>query len=121
MGLEAFKDPIVLVAGGNTKRLPLEQWPATIIERCRDVILLQGSGTQELLPALDAEVQKQGVSSPVRGVFSDFVQALDTAVACTKPGDVLLFSPGFTSFGLFLNEFDRGNRFVEYVRALARS
>src|SRR5436305_1490811 len=121
VGLEAFKDPIVLVAGGNTKRLPLEQWPATIIERCRDVILLQGSGTQELLPALDAEVQKQGVSSPVRGVFSDFVQALDTAVACTEPGDVLLFSPGFTSFGMFLNEFDRGNRFVEYVRALARS
>src|SRR5947209_11966057 len=121
VGLEAFKDPIVLVAGGNTKRLPLEQWPATIIERCRDVILLQGKGTEELLPALHVEVQKQGVSNPVHGVFSDFVQALDTTVACTKPGDVLLFSPGFTSFGMFLNEFDRGNRFVEYVRALARS
>jgi UDP-N-acetylmuramoylalanine--D-glutamate ligase len=121
VGLEAFKEPIVLVAGGNTKHLPLEQWPATIIERCRDVILLQGSGTEELLSVLDVEVQKQGVSSPVRGVFSDFVQALNTAVACTKPGDVLLFSPGFTSFGMFLNEFDRGNRFVEYVRALERT
>src|SRR5438132_4182305 len=121
VGLEAFKEPIVLVAGGNTKHLPLEQWPATIIKRCRDVILLQGKGTEELLPALHVEVQKQGVSNPVRGIFSDFVQAVDAAVACTKPGDVLLFSPGFTSFGMFLNEFDRGNRFVEYVRALQRS
>ncbi len=120
VGLEAFKEPIVLVVGGNTKHLPLEQWPATIIKRCRAVILLEGSGTEELLRALDAEVQQQGVSSPIRGVFSDLVQALDTAVACTEPGDVLLFSPGFTSFGMFLNEFDRGNRFVEYVRALQR-
>lgn len=118
VGLEAFKDPIVLVAGGNTKHLPLEQWPATIIKRCRAVILLQGSGTEELLSALYTEIQKQGVSNPVRGVFSDLIQALDAAVACTKPGDVLLFSPGFTSFGMFFNEFDRGNRFVEYVRTL---
>jgi UDP-N-acetylmuramoylalanine--D-glutamate ligase len=117
-GLEAFEEPIVLVAGGNTKHLPLEQWPETIIKRCRDVILLQGSGTQELLPALYAEVQKQGVSNPLRGVFDDFVQAMDTAVALTKPGDVLLFSPGFTSFGMFLNEFDRGDQFVAYVHTL---
>ncbi len=118
VGLEAFSAPIVLVAGGNTKHLPLEQWPATIIERCRDVVLLPGSGTDELLPALHAEVQRQNVSDPVRGVFSDFMQALDKAVALTQPGDVLLFSPGFTSFGMFLNEFDRGDQFVKYIRAL---
>ncbi len=118
VGLEAFDAPIVLVAGGNTKHLPLEEWPATIIQRCRDVILLAGSGTDELLPALREEADKQGVSMPVRGVYDNFAQAMDAALACTHPGDVLLFSPGFTSFGMFLNEFDRGDRFVAYVRAL---
>jgi UDP-N-acetylmuramoylalanine--D-glutamate ligase len=118
VGLEAFTAPIVLVAGGNTKHLPLEQWPATIIARCRDVVLLPGSGTDELLPALHEEVQRQHVSDPVRGVFSDFTQALDRAVALARPGDVLLFSPGFTSFGMFLNEFDRGDQFVKYVYSL---
>ena len=118
VALEAFEGPIVLVAGGNTKHLPLEQWPATIVQRCRDVVLLSGSGTDELLPAIHAEVQRQGVSDPVRGVFDDFKQAMDAAVALTHPGDVLLFSPGFTSFGMFLNEFDRGDRFVAYVHAL---
>ncbi|MBV9614677.1 MAG: UDP-N-acetylmuramoyl-L-alanine--D-glutamate ligase, partial [Ktedonobacteraceae bacterium] len=108
VGLEAFSAPIVLVAGGNTKHLPLEQWPATMVERCRDVVLLAGSGTDELLPEIHAEVQRQSVPDPVRGVFSDFMQALDKAVALTRTGDVLLFSPGFTSFGMFLNEFDRG-------------
>ena len=118
VALEAFAAPIVLVAGGNTKHLPLDQWPERIIQRCRDVVLLPGSGTDELLPALHDEVKRQNVDDPVRGVFSDFKQALDVAVRLTRPGDVFLFSPGFTSFGMFLNEFDRGDKFVAYVRTL---
>ncbi len=118
VGLEAFDAPVVLVAGGNTKHLPLEQWPATIVQRCRDVVLLPGSGTDELLPAIHEEVQKQGRDNPVRGVFDTFQATMDRAVGLTRPGDVLLFSPGFTSFGMFLNEFDRGDQFVAYTRAL---
>ena len=119
VALEAFAAPIVLVAGGNTKHLPLEQWPERIVQRCRDVVLLSGSGTDELLPALHDEVKLQNVDDLVRGVFSDFKQALDAAVRLTRPGDVLLFSPGFTSFGMFLNEFDRGDKFVAYVNELS--
>ena len=118
VGIEAFDAPIVLVAGGNTKHLPLEQWPATIVRQCRDVILLPGTGTDELLPALADEAQKQGKANPVRGVFDTLPAAMDAAVAATRPGDVLLFSPGFTSFGMFLNEFDRGDQFVAYVHSL---
>ena len=118
VGIEAFDAPIVLVVGGNTKHLPLEQWPTTIVQRCRDVILLPGTGTDELLPALAEEARKQGKANPVRGVFDSFSSAMDAAVAATRPGDVLLFSPGFTSFGMFLNEFDRGDQFVAYVGAL---
>ena len=118
VGLEAFDAPIVLVAGGNTKHLPLEQWPATIVQRCRDVVLLPGTGTDELLPAISDEAHKQGKATPVRGIFDTFKVAMDAAIALTRTGDVLLFSPGFTSFGMFLNEFDRGDQFVSYVRAL---
>ncbi|MDQ2886899.1 MAG: UDP-N-acetylmuramoyl-L-alanine--D-glutamate ligase [Chloroflexota bacterium] len=118
VGLEAYEQPIVLVAGGNTKHLPLERWPAAIVQRCRDVVLLAGSGTEELVPAIEEEARRQGVPSPVRAIFSDFLAAMHAAVALTRPGDVLLFSPGFTSFGMFLNEFDRGDQFVKYVRLL---
>jgi UDP-N-acetylmuramoylalanine--D-glutamate ligase len=119
VALEAFSAPIVLVAGGNTKHLPLERWPERIVEHCRAVVLLSGSGTDELLPAIQAEVARQGVANPVKGVFDDYQQALATAVALAQPGDILLFSPGFTSFGMFLNEFDRGDKFVAYVRSQA--
>lgn len=118
VALEAFDAPIVLVAGGNTKHLPLEQWPQRIIQRCRNVILLSGSGTDELQPAIQQEATRQNVKSPIDGVFDDYRQALDKANLLTQPGDILLFSPGFTSFGMFLNEFDRGDKFVAYVQAL---
>ncbi len=117
-GLQAFDAPVVLVAGGNTKYLPLEDWPETIVRRCRDVILLRGTGTDALRQAVQEEARKLGKPDPVRGVFDNLIPAMDTAVALTRPGDVLLFSPGFTSFGMFLNEFDRGDHFVAYVRGM---
>ncbi len=116
--LHAFSGPVVLVAGGNTKHLPLAGWPTAIIQSCRDLILLKGSGTDELLPALAAEARAQGKASPLRGVFDDFNEAMRAAVALTQPGDTLLFSPGLTSFGMFLNEFDRGDKFVAFVEGL---
>lgn len=116
VALKSFEEPIVLVAGGNTKYLPLGDWPATIVERCRDVVLLKGTGTDELLPTLEKEARTQGLPNPVRGVFDNFTAAMDAAVALAKPGYTLLFSPGFTSFGMFLNEFDRGDKFVAYVK-----
>jgi UDP-N-acetylmuramoylalanine--D-glutamate ligase len=118
VALNAVDAPIVLVAGGNTKKLPLEDWPETIVNKCRDVILLKGTGTDELLPAIQEATQKLGIADPVGGVFDDFTAAMDCAVSLTHAGDVLLFSPGYTSFGMFLNEFDRGDKFVAYVRRL---
>jgi UDP-N-acetylmuramoylalanine--D-glutamate ligase len=118
VALNAFDASIVLVAGGNTKFLPLEDWPETMVKKCRDVVLLEGTGTRELLPAIQEAAQKLGIANPVRGVFDNFTAAMDTAVSLTHAGDVLLFSPGFTSFGMFLNEFDRGNKFVAYIRKL---
>ena len=99
----------------------MEGWPDTIVKKCRDVVLLEGTGTHKLLPAIEEAAQKLGIANPVRGVFDDFTAAMDTAVSLTHAGDVLLFSPGFTSFGMFLNEFDRGDKFVAYVRRLEES
>lgn len=122
IALQTMREPIVLVAGGNTKHLPLGDWPRLIVQRCRDVVLLKGTGTDELLPAVRDVAEALGLPDPVRGVFDNFPAAMDYAVSLTRPGDTLLFSPGYTSFGMFLNEFDRGNKFIAFVRTLeARS
>jgi UDP-N-acetylmuramoylalanine--D-glutamate ligase len=41
------------------------------------------------------------------------------ALGAAEPGDTVVLSPGCASFGMFLNEFDRGRRWKEAVRRLA--
>ena len=45
--------------------------------------------------------------------------AVAAAAALARRGDTVLLSPACASFGLFLNEFDRGDQFNHAVRAIA--
>ena len=45
-------------------------------------------------------------------------EAVKEAFKDAKKGDVILFSPAFASFGLFVNEYDRGDQFVRIVKKL---
>ncbi len=45
-------------------------------------------------------------------------QAVRLATDRAKKGDVVLLSPGATSFGLFKNEFDRADAFVREVKKI---
>src|SRR5947209_12295230 len=107
IALQSFEEPIVLLAGGNTKHLPLEDWASAIVQCCRDVVLLKGTGTDELLPVLQDAMARQGRKNPVRGVFDNFIAAMDYAVSLVHAGDTLLLSPGFHKFGRFHNQFYR--------------
>ena len=42
--------------------------------------------------------------------------AVEKANKFAKKGDVVLLSPGAASFGIFKNEYDRGDQFKKYVR-----
>jgi UDP-N-acetylmuramoylalanine--D-glutamate ligase len=45
-------------------------------------------------------------------------EAVASAAKKARPGDRVLLSPGAASFGLFKNEFDRGEQFVREVKRL---
>jgi UDP-N-acetylmuramoylalanine--D-glutamate ligase len=109
--LGSFEEPMVLITGGTDKNLDFGPVAASY-GLARDIILLSGSGTDKLIPLLKA------MGKAYQGPFADFSAALAAARDAAGPGDVVILSPGCTSFGMFLHEFDRGNKFKEGVRAM---
>jgi UDP-N-acetylmuramoylalanine--D-glutamate ligase len=60
------------------------------------------------------------VAQQVAGPFRAMEPAVDAAKASAQRGDVVLLSPGVASFGIFTDEFDRGEQFRSAVERLAR-
>jgi UDP-N-acetylmuramoylalanine--D-glutamate ligase len=49
------------------------------------------------------------------GPYDDFAAAIRAAQQAAESGDVVLLSPGCASFGMFHNEFHRGDEFRRIV------
>jgi len=111
--LRSFESPVVLITGGTDKNLDFEPL-REIVRRAKTILLLAGTGTVKLRAILDDE----GIS--YLGPYSDLGSAVENAVATARAGDAVVLSPGCTSFGMFLHEFDRGAKFKEIVRARLR-
>lgn len=119
--LRCFTEPIVLIAGGNTKQIDHCDWAEEAARRAKRIILLKGSATESFAEGVRAAAARAGRPDPIEGVFDDFAAAIQRARELADPGDVVLLSPGFTSFGMFLHEFDRGEQFRTLVQALPES
>lgn len=112
-GVRALGDSeLILIAGGSDKGLDFTQFVRAIDENVRELILLPGAGTDRLRKEL--EDTRFGKVEPV----NTMKEAIKKATALARVGDVVLLSPGCASFGLFKNEFDRGDQFVSAVKAL---
>ena len=105
--LDTGEKNIVLLAGGADKGLDMSALVRDIPTCVKRVILLSGTGTDRILGELaDASV------------YADLESALREAVSYAAPGDAVLFSPAFASFGMFKNEYDRGDQFNTLVKNL---
>jgi UDP-N-acetylmuramoylalanine--D-glutamate ligase len=113
--LKSLPDPVVLITGGTDKNIdfsPMEE----VARAPRAIVLLAGTGTEKMRAVFDAA----GVT--YEGPVGNLREAVEIGIS--RAGEVmsdrgvsLLFSPGCTSFGMFLNEFDRGRKFKETVTA----
>ena len=116
MSLGCFGDPIVLIAGGTDKKLKFADFGKEISQKVKKIILLKGTATEQLLP----EIKKNDGGNKLGEIpiVDSMDKAVELASQFSENGDVILLSPGAASFGLFLNEFDRGDKFREAVKNL---
>lgn len=107
-GLEALAPaPIVLIMGGSDKGSDTATLVASVKRHAKQVILLPGSGSDAIANQIPNVMRCQSLQ-----------EAIMLALQCAVFGDVILFSPAFSSRGTFANVFDRGARFNAILDAL---
>lgn len=105
------KKRIVLIAGGTDKQLDFHEMARAIKCDAKTSILFTGTATQKLVSLL-LEQDYHLVSS--------MKEAISLAQKLAKRGEIVLLSPGAASFGIFKNEFDRGEQFVHEVNKVSK-
>jgi UDP-N-acetylmuramoylalanine--D-glutamate ligase len=114
--IRAFEEPIVLMLGGRDKDLPWEELMRLVSERVDHVVLFG-----EAVEKIEKTVASLGLReerftlSRADGLKEAVVKAAEVAEA----GDVVLLSPGGTSFDEFKDFAERGERFREWVQELS--
>ena len=101
--IAALGRPIVLIAGGSDKELDFSQMVPVIEKSVKRLILFDGKATEKIKMLLS----KNFPFVPA----SNMDEAFAAALAAAAPRDIVLLSPGATSFGIFKNEYDRGDQF----------
>lgn len=104
---------LILIAGGQDKKLRFKELANRIKKSVDMLILLPGTATKKLKHELRITNNGKRISAA-----ASMAQAVKSAYSIAERGDYIILSPGATSFGLFLNEFDRGDQFMQAVKKL---
>jgi UDP-N-acetylmuramoylalanine--D-glutamate ligase len=113
--VRAFREPIILLAGGRDKKLPWNEWAAVVRERV-DHLVLFGEAADLILRALGRVEPGRRPYSVVRASSLD--EAVRRAAERAQPGSVVLLSPGGTSYDAYRDFEERGEAFRSLVNAL---
>jgi UDP-N-acetylmuramoylalanine--D-glutamate ligase len=107
--LESFAGGVTLIAGGKDKGGDYGPLAGLVRERVTHLILL-GEAKEKIRTALGGLTDTRLVNS--------LEEAVDLAHRLTGPGGVVLFSPACSSFDMFKNYEERGDRFSSLVRSI---
>jgi UDP-N-acetylmuramoylalanine--D-glutamate ligase len=117
LGLKSFSEPVVLICGGADKKLEMDEFGKEIIQKAKAIVFLKGEATDKIIASMQKFLDNSQKGKEFR-VVDSMEKAVELARCEADRGDVVLLSPGSTSFGLFANEFDRGDKFKSAVKAL---
>jgi UDP-N-acetylmuramoylalanine--D-glutamate ligase len=107
--LAAQTKPTVLIAGGKDKGFTFDPLRSLVKEKVKSAVLIG-----EMAPSI-----KRSWDGAVNcDLATSLADAVERARGLTRPGDVVLFSPGTSSFDMFKSYSDRGDQFRALVQAL---
>jgi UDP-N-acetylmuramoylalanine--D-glutamate ligase len=109
VGVAALDRPFVLLLGGRHKGEPYTRLAGPLQGRCRAVVAYGESG-----PIVAQDLGSRLTVVPA----GSFDEVIATARRLARPGDAVLLSPACSSYDMFKNYEERGERFRQAVEAL---
>ena len=111
--LRSYSEPLVLLLGGRDKKLPWELMLSLALVKSRKIIAFGefGEGIVQVVKRLC------GSEDPIICVKT-LDEAVEQAAKVAQPGDVVLLSPGGTSYDAYPDFAARGEHFRKLVQAL---
>jgi UDP-N-acetylmuramoylalanine--D-glutamate ligase len=119
--LRSFEAPIVLLAGGRDKKLPWGEFSQEATQRVRHLVTFGEAGpmiARKVKKSLNGGAGKPGLALEGITQVETMEEAVEAAARLAQSGDVVLLSPGGTSFDAFRDFAERGDRFKELVKEL---
>ena len=119
---QAFGKSLYFISGGTDKGLDLLPIAQAIRDNGKNILpkavyLLAGSATDKMIADFNAnKIAYKGPFPSLDGLLSELKAEIDQAD--NEDSQIVVFSPGATSFGMFKNEFDRGNQFKSKVKKI---
>ena len=115
--IRSFEEPLVLLAGGRDKNLPWGDF-ATLVRQRIDHLVLFGEAAYKIEQAVEAVNVEENDRPFTLTRCKGLQQAVMEARRVAEPGDVVLLSPGGTSFDEFRDFEERGEAFRQWVMDL---
>lgn len=116
--LNSFKRPIIVIVGGADKNLDFSQLAKAVLDKTKGVVFIQGDATDKLIAEIKKNLSSEEKEDSKFIVVDSMEKAVEVAYRSAEKNDIVLLSPGAASFGIFANEFERGNKFKEVVNNL---
>ena len=115
-GINAFKENIILIAGGYDKNLEYEPLAKPVVDKVSTLILI-GQTAEKIYDVVKNESEKENKKINIY-MCDTLEQTIEIAKKSAKKGDVVLFSPASASFDMFKNFADRGHKFKDLVNKI---
>ncbi len=107
--LRAQTKPVILIAGGKDKGFSFDPLRSLVKEKVKSTILIG---------EIAESIKRSWADTVESEIASSLADAVERAHSSAKPGEMVLFSPGTSSFDMFKSYADRGDQFRALVRAL---
>jgi UDP-N-acetylmuramoylalanine--D-glutamate ligase len=116
--LHSFEEPLILLIGGADKDLSWDRVVHLALQKSACIIIFGQSGEKQVRDKVTSLFKLMGADERILMIVDTLDEAVEKAAELAQAGDVVLLSPGGTSYDAYQDFAQRGEHFRKLVQGL---